>query len=105
RIAQVFEVSGVAVFDRDTDQISKAGAIDVAISDIRLRDAALQRTSSHDALSNTSVLPLSLGSEPVGSMAISGGSISDTALHAIGNLAAIVMERARAEANASRMQA
>jgi two-component system sensor histidine kinase KdpD len=46
-----------------------------------------------------------LGREPVGSLAIHGASTSDTALHAIGNLAAIVMERARAEAAASRMEA
>jgi len=41
----------------------------------------------------------------VGSLAIYGAAISDTALHAIANLAAIVMERARAEAAASRMEA
>jgi two-component system sensor histidine kinase KdpD len=46
-----------------------------------------------------------LGREPVGSLAIRGAPTSDTALHAIGNLAAIVMERARAEAAASRMEA
>src|SRR6266568_1215932 len=61
RIAQVFAVAGVAVFDRETDQIYKTGAADLPIS--------------------------------------------DTALHAIGNLAAIVMERARAEATATRMEA
>jgi two-component system sensor histidine kinase KdpD len=41
----------------------------------------------------------------VGSLAIYGASTLDTALHAIANLAAIVMERARAEAAASRMEA
>src|SRR6266568_4736830 len=61
RIAQVFAVAGVAVFDRETDQIYKTGAADLPIS--------------------------------------------DTALHAIGNLTAIAMERARAEETASRMEA
>src|SRR5438093_9851987 len=41
RIAQVFELSGVAVFDRGADQIYRTGAIDLAISDIKLRDSAL----------------------------------------------------------------
>src|SRR6058998_1643269 len=104
RIAQVFEVNGVAVYDRETDQIYRTG-MDTPVSDTKLRDCALQATGFHDAEANLSVLPLSLGSEPVGSLAIYGGSISDTALHAIGNLAAIVMERARAEAAATRMEA
>src|SRR5437667_4499367 len=105
RIAQVFAVDGVAVFDRETDQIYKTGAADLPISDTKLRDSALQATAFHDIQTNLSVLPLSLGREPVGSLAIYGASISDTALHAIGNLAAIVMERARAEATATRMEA
>jgi two-component system sensor histidine kinase KdpD len=105
RIAQVFGVDGVAVFDREADQVYRTGAIDLPISDIKLRDSALQATAFHDPEANLSVFPLSLGREPVGSLAIYGASISDTALHAIGNLAAIVMERARAEAAASRMEA
>jgi two-component system sensor histidine kinase KdpD len=104
RIAQVFEINGVAIFDRDTDQVYRTGAID-AITDVKLRDTSVQGTASHDAMLNLSVLPLSLGREPIGSLAIYGGSISDTALHAIANLAAIAMERARAEAAASRMEA
>src|SRR5437773_3060548 len=105
RIAQVFAVDGVAVFDRETDQIYKTGAADLPISDTKLRDSALQATAFHDIQTNLSVLPLSLGRGPVGSLAIYGASISDTALHAISNLAAIVMERARAEAVATRMEA
>src|SRR5204862_1610766 len=96
---------GVAVFDRETDQIYKTGAADLPISASMLRDSALQATAFHDIQTNLSVLPLSLGREPVRSLAIYGASISDTALHAIGSLAAIVMERARAEATATRMEA
>jgi two-component system sensor histidine kinase KdpD len=105
RITQVFEVSGVAVFDREADRTYRTGAIDHAISDIKLKDSALQGTAFHDPKINLSVLPLSLGREPVGSLAIYGGSISDTALQAIGNLAATGIERARAEAAAARMEA
>src|SRR5438552_17669200 len=79
RIAQVFEVTGVAVFDRETDQIYKTGAADLPISDTKLRDSALQATAFHDIQTNLSVLPLSLGREPVGSPAIYGASLSNTA--------------------------
>jgi two-component system sensor histidine kinase KdpD len=103
-ITQVFEVNGAAIFDRETDQVYRSGNIEV-ISDTKLRDAALQGTALQDPAVNLSVLPLVLGKAAVGSLAIHGGTISDTALHSIGNLAAITMERARAEAAASRMEA
>jgi two-component system sensor histidine kinase KdpD len=105
RIAQFFDVNGVAVYDRNDDQIYRTGDIDSAVSDIKLKDAALQRTALHDPDLNLSILPFSLGREPLGSLAIYGGSISDTAMQAIGNLAAIVMERAAAETTARRMEA
>src|SRR5579862_5438386 len=68
RIAQVFGVAGVAVFDREADQIYRTGALDLPISDIKLRDSALQGTAFHDPEANVSVFPLSLGREPVGSL-------------------------------------
>jgi two-component system sensor histidine kinase KdpD len=104
KIAQVFDVAGVAVFDRTVDRIYRTGEIDSVIPDVKLKDSALQNTASHNPESHLSILPLSLGREPVGSLAIHGGSISDTALHAIGNLAAIVMERSLAEIAARRME-
>jgi two-component system sensor histidine kinase KdpD len=70
-----------------------------------LRDAALQATGFHDAAGNVSVLPLQLGGESVGSLAICGGSISDAAWHSIANLAAIAIEKSRAEQAASRIEA
>lgn len=104
RIAQVFEVS-VAVFDRATDQTYKTGPIELPISDTKLRDSTLQGTAFHDRSMNLAVLPLSLGGKTAGSLAMYGGSITDTAFQAIANLAAIVMERAQAEEAASRMEA
>jgi two-component system sensor histidine kinase KdpD len=105
RIVQFFAVDGVAVFDRGDDALEKTGAIEGIISDTKLRDAALQGTAFHDPDKRLSVLPLRLGREPVGSLAIYGGAISDTAMQAIANLAAIVMERALAETAARRMEA
>jgi two-component system sensor histidine kinase KdpD len=105
RIVQLFEVEGAVVFDRATDQIYRTGTTEQAISDTKVRDAALQGTAFHDPAANSSVLPLTLGREPVGSIAICGGSISDTALHAIANLSAIAMERELAESAARRMEA
>src|SRR5262249_6872926 len=91
RIAQVIQATGIAVFDKEADQFYRTVRIE-SLSDIKLRDAALQSTAYHDPETNVSVLPLTLGREPIGSIAIQGGSTSDTAIQAIGNLAAIAME-------------
>lgn len=105
RIEQVFDVRGVAVFDRSQDQIYRTGSIDSVVSDTKLKDAAVQRTASFDPITNLSILPLTLGGGLIGSLAIYGAQISDAALQSIGSLAAIVMERARAEEAAARMEA
>jgi len=105
RIAQVFDIPGTAIFDRRSDQVFRTNLEYDLISDTRLRDAAIQVTVFQDTDNKTSLLPLSLGGECIGSLAIWGASISDTALQAISNLAAIVMERSRAEEIANRMEA
>jgi len=105
RIAQVFDISGVTVFDRRKDQIYRAGLNNSPVSDSRLRDTAIQGTAFHDEGGGFSVRPLKLGGEPIGSMSIWDGSISDTALQAISNLAAIAMERSWAEEVSSRIEA
>jgi hypothetical protein len=61
RILQVFELPGVAVFDREEDKVYRAGATDTAVTDGRLRDTALQGTVFHDPKTGLSVLPLKLG--------------------------------------------
>jgi two-component system, OmpR family, sensor histidine kinase KdpD len=105
QIAQVFDAGCVAVFDRKTDTVCKTGPKDLPISESRLRDAGLQGTASQDPSRNLAVLPLVLGGDPVGSLAICGGSISDTALQSIANLASVAIEKAHAEETASRMEA
>src|SRR5262245_53378271 len=72
RIAQVFDAGSVAVFDRQTDTVCKTGPGDLPISESRLRDAGLQGTASQDPSRNLAVLPLVLGGDPVGSLAIFG---------------------------------
>ena len=105
RTAQVFDLPGVAIFDRRTDHVYRTGLTDQSISDSRLRDAAIERITFHHPPADVWVLPLNLGGEAVGSLAICGSAISGTALHAIGNLAAITLVRAHAEEAANRMEA
>jgi len=105
RTAQVFDLRGVAIFDRRIDFVYRTGLTDDSVSDRKLRDVATERTTFRDASADVWILPLNLGGEAAGSLAICGSEISETALHAIGNLAAITMLRAHAEEAANRMEA
>jgi two-component system sensor histidine kinase KdpD len=66
---------------------------------------SLHGTAFYNSLTKLSVVPLKLGGKGLGSLAIFGEAISQTAVNAVGNLAAIAMERARAEEAETRMEA
>ena len=105
QIALIFDAPAVAFYDRAEDKIHRAGLQDVPLPDERFRDAAVQGTGFHDAATDTTVLPIILGGPAMGSLAIVGGGISDTALHSIANLAAIELEHGRAQQTAARAEA
>lgn len=105
QVVQAFGLAAVAFLDRATDRVFRAGPEDIPADEARLRDAAVQGTVWHDAATMTTVLPISLGGRSIGSLAIRGAAVSETALHSIANLAAIALERARAQETASHAEA
>jgi two-component system, OmpR family, sensor histidine kinase KdpD len=105
QIAQVFELPGLAFYDRASDHIHRAGPQDIPVELGKLRDTALQGTVFHDLSTKTTVIPISLGGKAVGSLGVQGSQVSETALHAIGNLTAITLERAHAQDVATRAEA
>ncbi len=105
QVAQVFNLQGVAYFDRASDRIYRAGPQDIPVEDSKLRDAALQGTVFHDPTAHTTVMPINLGGPPIGSLGVQGTTVSETALHSISNLAAITLERAHAQDVAMRAEA
>jgi len=104
-IAQVFALPGLAFYDRTSDRIHRAGPQDIPVDAGKLRDAALQGTVFQDSATKTTIIPISLGGQPIGSLGIQGSQVSETALHAIGNLTAITLERAHAQDAATRAEA
>ena len=60
RIAQIFDLPAVAVFDRARDRLYRTDLKDQSISDARLRDVSLQGSAFHDSLAKQSVVPLNL---------------------------------------------
>ena len=105
QIAQISESSDVAFYDRSSDRVYRAGPRDIPVDDAKMRDAAVQGTVFHDAATNTTIIPIRLGHQPIGSLAIHGTTLSETALHSMANLAAIALERARAQEKANRAEA
>ncbi len=104
-IAQVFELPGLVLYDRASDRVHRAGPHDIPVDAGKLRNTALQGTVFHDAATKTTVIPISLGGQPIGSLGIQGSQVSETALHAIANLTAITLERAHAQDVATRAEA
>jgi two-component system sensor histidine kinase KdpD len=101
----VFELPGLVFYDRSSDRIHRAGPHDIPVDPGKLRDTALQGTVFQDSVAKTTVIPISLGGQPIGSLGIQGSQVSETALHAIGNLTAITLERAHAQDVATRAEA
>jgi two-component system sensor histidine kinase KdpD len=95
QVAQAFGAEAVAVFDRSSGKAHRSGPQDLPLNDSQLRDAALQGTVVQDPAAGMTIIPIRLGGPPEGSLGIQGASISETALHAVANLAAIAFERAR----------
>lgn len=104
QIAQIFEFAGVALYDHNTGEIHSAGPEGpVAIED-RLRQAALQGTLLHNG-SSAVVAPVILGGQAIGSLAVYGRFLSDTALQSVANLVAIGLEKVRGQEAANRAEA
>jgi len=104
QITRIFEAGGVILFDRESGQTFRSGLRDVPLAVSSLREASSQGGFVRDSATGTTVLPVSLGGKPIGSLAILGASLSDGALHAMANLVAIALESARSRELASRAE-
>ncbi len=104
-IASTFESRAVIIYDHAHQLLHRAGPEDIPITQARLQNVLLQDTPFYESETQTFLLPIRLGGEPLGAMAISGSEISDAALNSIANLVAIALERARSVEAASRAEA
>ena len=105
QIVQVFDFSAAAFLDRSTGTIYHTGPEDLPEIDEHLREASLKGTLFRDDASGTVVTSIRLGGEPIGALALRGQLPSDTVLQALANLAAIGLEKARAQEAANRAEA
>jgi two-component system sensor histidine kinase KdpD len=103
-IADTFELRTVGLYDQRSDAAAWAGTDDRPDLDGALREAARRGVSVPGAF-HSMVIAIRLGGAPIGSIAVSGRSLSDTVLQSIANLAAIGLERARAVEATTRAEA
>lgn len=105
QIAQLFKLPALALYDRESGEIIRAGPEDLPGIEDKLREVSVCGTLFHDAGARTTVTSIRLGGEPIGSIALCGAALSDGALHALTNLVAIGLERVRGQEAANRADA
>ncbi|MGA9882382.1 MAG: ATP-binding protein [Candidatus Acidiferrales bacterium] len=103
-VAQAFDFSLVALYDRANNFVYRAAEQDSPEIEDKLREAALRSSSFSDDKQKLTVTPIRLGGQPIGSLAIAGSSLSDAALQSLLNLVAIGLERATSQAAMNRAE-
>lgn len=90
------EFPGVALYVRATGELHRA---DLSTPDVELKlhESAVRSAVLKDEATGLMITPIRLGGEPIGSLALTGGSFSDAALHSLLNLVAIALERANSQ--------
>ena len=104
-IVRIYDVTSVTIYDQTDDQMYSAGVGRLNTSLDALRELAIRGGDVQDAAANTCMAPITLAGRSIGAVAIEGALISDSALHAITNLIAVGIEKARNQELASRAEA
>src|SRR5262249_41306713 len=97
KLADVFELTAVVLYERRTEEFYRAGPSDFEGLDDQLRHAALRGTSFADVQHRRTITAVRLGAEPIAGLALQGEQMPDAVLQGISNLVAIGLERARAQ--------
>jgi two-component system sensor histidine kinase KdpD len=108
-VMQVFGCSAVAFYYQAAGEVFRSGPESAGASDEELRAAADSSDVLVDRSRAIAIAPVRLGVRSLGSMAVIGaktatGMLPDQTMQAIGNLAAIAIEKARAFDEASRLE-
>ncbi|MEQ1884794.1 MAG: ATP-binding protein [Bryobacteraceae bacterium] len=101
-IAQTFAAKAVVLYSRFDHTYHRAGPEEFPGLDDQFRQAATEGTQFHT--DRIWITAIRLGGDPIGSIGISGVELSDSALQSLANLAAIGLERARAQESATKAE-
>ncbi|MCU1322383.1 MAG: periplasmic sensor signal transduction histidine kinase [Acidobacteriaceae bacterium] len=104
-IAANFHLSGAALYLREKDRIYRSSPSYMDVTAAELRDAAFTRDHRRDDARGVMLVPILLGTRPIGALGISGVTTSPEALDAVCGLAAIAIERAGAVETLTKVEA
>ena len=104
QIARAFDFRSVALYERSSGEIYRAGFDDMPEIDTELKHTAVRSELSRDEGNALIITPIRLGRQPIGSLAVRGASLSDAALQSLLNLVAIWLERALTEEAVNRAE-
>ena len=104
-IAGTFSLVGAALYLREKDRVYRSSPEYMDVSAAELRDAAFSREHRYEEERNVTLVPILLGTRPIGSVGITGSRVSPEALDAVCGLAAIAIERAGAVETLTRVEA
>ncbi len=95
QLTETFGFGGAALYYAPEDRVYRSGT-DVPLSAQQLREYALESPAPRHSELGVHVMPMAQQGVPMGALAVTGGTSSATARHAIANLAAITLTRRRA---------
>ena len=101
-IAQTFAAPAVVLYTRVDQAFYRAGTDEFPGLNEQLQQAATEGTQFHK--DRIWITAIRLGGDPIGSVGIAGVDLSDSALQSLANLAAIGLERARAQEAATKAE-
>jgi two-component system sensor histidine kinase KdpD len=104
-IAATFNLVGAAVYLRERDRVYRSSPDYMDVTAAELRDAAFSRDHRTDEARGVTLVPILLGTRPIGAVGITGSGTSPEALDAVCGLAAIAIERAGAVETLARVEA
>lgn len=107
KLAETFELGAAVLYERRSGVFYRTGIPDMDFEalDDQLREAALHGTYRSGAKRQRIIIAVRLGSEPIASLVLQGGTMPDSVLQGIANLVAIGLERARAQDLAEQVEA
>jgi two-component system sensor histidine kinase KdpD len=104
-VATTFHLAGAAIYLREKDRVYRSSPNYMEVTAAELKDAAFTRDHQRDDKRGVTLVPILLGTRPIGAVGITGEGTSPEALDAVCGLAAIAIERAGAVENLTRVQA
>ena len=94
----------MALYDRAKGEVYRAGPQSLPGIEARLREAVVGSTLFQEEGGNVIIIPIRLGGEPIGSLAVRGAALSDAALESLLNLVAVGLEKSRAQEAVNRAE-